>query len=940
MKKNDIFSILIFISIALFFLNACKLHSLNKTMPRAENGVLDLSAWDLEKDGPVALNGDWEFYWHAHWKPDDFSDENPPAISGFIEVPGSWNGFKVNEEKIRGAGYATYRLRIHLEKTSQFMAFKLLDMATAFTMYVNGQELTASGIPGKTFKVTFPQFFPQVVEFHPESKLVDLVIIVSNFHHRKGGAWEPILLGMSEDIWQIRQKALNRNFFLFGGILIMGLYHIGLFIFRTKDKSNLFFGIFCFLIAIRSLVTGERYLINVFPDFNWEIHTKLAYLTFYLGVPIFTLYFRYIFPKEFSKHVIYVVNVIGVLFSGIVLFTPARIYTYTAPLFQIFTLAASCYAFYILILALKRNHRGALVCLSGFVILFITIVNDILYSNLLIQTGYMIQLGFFLFIFSQASLLSFRFSKTFTTVALQRKKLEEANTACMKEIVERKRTEEALIESEEKYRLVVENANDAVAVAQDGMIRFVNRRGVELSGYSEEELRTEPFTEFVHPKDRKLVLQNYLRMLSGESVPNRYAFRFIHKDGSIRWIEISVVRITWENSPATLSILHDITDKRRLEEELFKAQKLESIGILAGGIAHDFNNILAGIIGNISLAKIDIDQNSNTYHLLNEAERASERATTLTGQLLTFSKGGAPVRRITNVSDVIVDCSTFALRGSKVRCDYNFSSDLWPVEIDEGQINQVIQNIIINACQAMPIGGTIRISAENITVETNIGLPLQPGRYVKMTFQDQGSGIPEKNINKIFDPFFSTKQTGSGLGLTIAYTIVKRHDGHLVVNSQVGLGTTFDVYLPSSRRKAQKKTKDVPNAIQGKGKILAMDDEQTVRDVIYQMLCHMGYDVELASEGQEVIKLYRRAIQADEPFDAVILDLTVPGAMGGKETISRLREIDSNVKAIIASGYSNDPVMSDYKNYGFCGIAVKPFNIQKLARILSDVLKL
>ena len=365
---------------------------------------------------------------------------------------------------------------------------------------------------------------------------------------------------------------------------------------------------------------------------------------------------------------------------------------------------------------------------------------------------------------------------------------------------------------------MVENPNDAVAVAQDGTIRFVNRRGIELSGYSEEELKTQPFTEFVHPKDRELVRQNYLRMLSGAPVPNRYAFRFIHKDGSIRWIEISVVRITWENSPATLSILHDTTDKRRLEEELFKAQKLESIGILAGGIAHDFNNILAGIMGNISLAKIDIDQNANTYHLLDEAEKASERATALTGQLLTFSKGGAPVRRITNISDVIVDCSTFAVRGSKVRCDYNFSSDLWPVEIDEGQINQVIQNIIINAEQTMPEGGTIRISAENITVETNSGLPLRAGRYVKMTFQDQGSGITEGNINKIFDPFFSTKQTGSGLGLTIAYAIVKRHDGHIVVNSQVGLGTNFDVYLPSSKRKAQKKQKMYPTQSRAKAK--------------------------------------------------------------------------------------------------------------------------
>ena len=908
-------------------------------MPRAEKGVLDLSTWDLKKDGPVALNGEWEFYWQEHWAPDYFPEETQPAFNGYIEVPGTWNDFIVNKEKIAGTGYATYRLSIQLANTGQKLAFKILDMAAAFTMYVNGEQLISSGIPGKTPQLTVPQFYPQVVKFDPGDKKIEIVIHVSNFHHRKGGAWEPILLGLSEDMWQIREKALNLNFFLFGGILMMGFYHIGLFIFRTKEKSTLYFGIFCFLIAVRCLVTGERYLINIMPGFSWEIHTKIAYLTFYAGVPIFAMYFRYVFPKEISKYVIFAVSIIGGLFSAIVLFTPARIYTHTAPLYQIFTLAASCYAFYILVLALKQKLPGSLVCFTGFVILFLTVVNDILYSNLLIRAGYLIQLGFFFFIFSQATLLSIRFSKAFETVELQHRQLEKANAACMNENIERKRTEEALRQSEEKYRLLVQNANDAIAVAQDGMICFVNPKGTELSGYSSQELKAQPFINLVHPQDRELVRKNYRLTLSGESIPDRYAFRIIRKDGSIRWAEVSAVRIRWKNQSATLSILHDITDKRRMEEELIKSQKLESIGILAGGIAHDFNNFLAGIMGNISLAKIELDKNGKAYQLLDQAEKASERAKALTGQLLTFSKGGAPIKKITTISDIIIDCSTFALRGSKVKCDFNLPTNLWPVEIDEGQINQVIQNIIINADQVMPRGGTIKISAKNIMVETDSGLPLYPGKYVKITFQDQGSGIPEVNLNKIFDPFFSTKQTGNGLGLTTAYAVIKRHDGHIIVNSKVGTGTTFDIYLPSSKGTTPKKVKDTPGAIRGKGKILVMDDEETVREVISQMLQHMGYDVELAHEGQEAIDLYRSAIEMGKSFDAVILDLTVPGAMGGKETIAKLREIDPDVKAIIASGYSVDPVMSNYKNFGFSGIIVKPFNIQKLARTLSDVLK-
>ena len=443
-KRNPIPAVLIFMCLALFLLYACKSDSSTRKVPRVENGNLDLRGWNLKKDGPVALNGEWEFYWHAHLKPEEFSGNKHPAISGYIRVPGTWNDFKLNGEKLPGEGYATYRMHLHLAQTGRILAFKILDMAVAFKMYVNGELLLSNGIPAKTSQRTVPQFHPRVVEFDPDSERVEVIVLVSNFHHRKGGAWEPILLGTSADIWQIRQKELNINFFLIGGILMMGLYHIGLFMFRSKEKSNLFFGIFCVLIVLRALVTGERYLIEIFPDFNWEVHTKIAYLTYYAGVPVFGMYFRYIFPREFSRYVVYTVNIIGGIFSAVVVFTPARIYTQTLPLFQIFTVAAACYAFYILILALKHKLLGALICLAGFIVLFLTIVNDILYSNLAIQTGYMIQFGFFIFIFTQATLLSQRFSKAFAVVELQHRELEETNAAYMNEIDERRKLNDEL----------------------------------------------------------------------------------------------------------------------------------------------------------------------------------------------------------------------------------------------------------------------------------------------------------------------------------------------------------------------------------------------------------------------------------------------------------------------------------------------------------------
>ena len=323
-----------------------------------------------------------------------------------------------------------------------------------------------------------------------------------------------------------------------------------------------------------------------------------------------------------------------------------------------------------------------------------------------------------------------------------------------------------------------------------------------------------------------------------------------------------------------------------------------------------------------------------------EAEKASIRAKSLTRRLLTFSKGGEPVKEVTTIPEVIVGCSTFALSGSKVGCEFNFPADLWPIKIDVGQINQAIQNIIINADQAMPGGGKIKIGAANITVDRNHGLPLPPGKYVVLTFQDSGSGIPQVNLSKIFDPFFTSKENGSGMGLTTAYSIIKRHDGHIAVASEIGVGTTFSVYLPSSKEKIPAKAEPVEIDIHGKGKILAMDDEEMIRDLIQLMLHRMGYEVELAKDGKEAIGLYQEALDAGKPFDAVILDLTVPGAMGGKEAIARLYEMDTKVKAIVSSGYSIDPVMSNFKKYGFCGVVEKPFNLQKLGTTLDKILKL
>jgi CheY-like chemotaxis protein len=343
-------------------------------------------------------------------------------------------------------------------------------------------------------------------------------------------------------------------------------------------------------------------------------------------------------------------------------------------------------------------------------------------------------------------------------------------------------------------------------------------------------------------------------------------------------------------------------------------------------------------MGNISLAKLEAEQGENIIEALDEALRVTSRASALTRQLLVFSKGGAPVKKTASISEVLRDSTVFALRGSKAKCEFNIVEGLWPVSVDIGQFSQVIHNLSINAVQAMPQGGVIRLNACNVALEGRSGLPLEAGRYVKISIQDEGLGIPQEHLAKIFDPYFTTKHKGSGLGLSMSYTTIHAHDGHIAVDSEMGKGTTFSIYMPASYEKLVEKGDREDKLIKGQGRILVMDDDESIRNVTEKILMELGYDVCCASDGSETITIYQDATRSGQPFDAVIMDLTIPGGMGGKETIQQLLKIDPKVTAIVSSGYSNDPIMSDFENYGFRGVATKPYSIEKLSWVLHDVL--
>jgi CheY-like chemotaxis protein len=362
--------------------------------------------------------------------------------------------------------------------------------------------------------------------------------------------------------------------------------------------------------------------------------------------------------------------------------------------------------------------------------------------------------------------------------------------------------------------------------------------------------------------------------------------------------------------------------------------------VLAGGMAHDFNNLLTSILGNVSLAKAFADPDGKVYERLTETEKAVMRAKNLTQQLLTFAKGGVPVTSTVDLSNIIVESAEFALRGAKLKCEYHIAENLWPVEADPGQINQVIHNLVINAYQSMPDGGSCRIEAGNIRIRDTASIAIPKGRYVKISIKDSGSGILPEHINKIFDPFFTTKRNGTGLGLPTAYSIIKKHGGLLTVDTEVGKGSIFHIFLPVPDKTVlpDAEEKKPPGLLTGTGKILLMDDEEFLLDMTSELLQHLGYTVETAKDGKEAIDLYKKGLESGQKHAVVIMDLTIPGGMGGKETIRELRKLDPEAKTIVSSGYSTDPILANFKEYGFNAMLPKPYELAELAEILHKVI--
>ena len=486
---------------------------------------------------------------------------------------------------------------------------------------------------------------------------------------------------------------------------------------------------------------------------------------------------------------------------------------------------------------------------------------------------------------------------------------------------------ERLAAEKERLSVTLRSIGEGVLAADaEGRVVLLNPAAERITGWRQEEAAGRPLSEILP---------------GGAAEPSAATSdaRFVGRDGAERVVERSTAPIV---DPAggevgRVVVLRDVTLRRRMENDLQRTAKLEALGVLAGGIAHDFNNILTGILGSISVARMMLPSGTPEEEILQEAEKAGTRAVGLARQLLTLSKGGAPIRVAARIAEIVADSVGFALRGSRTRCVLELPPNLWAGRVDAVQFSQVVQNLVINAAQAMPEGGTVTISARNVEYDGRGDWPLPAGRYVETTVADEGPGIPPETLSRIFDPFFTTKATGSGLGLTTAHSIMARHGGHVAVASTVGRGTTFTLLLPATDEAPPAERAPAAVGSGPRGRLLLMDDEELVRGAAKALFGAFGFSVETAADGAEAVATFRRAAEERRPFELVVLDLTVPGRMGGEECLRRLRELSSDLRAVVSSGYSDDPVMADFRGRGFDGVLPKPYRAEDVEAMLATL---
>jgi PAS domain S-box-containing protein len=797
-----------------------------RNQPQAVRGVLDLTGWNFDLKGPVDLAGEYEFYWHQHLTPGDFATASPPQPSGFIRVPGYWNGYRLAGQELPGYGYATYRLTILLGKSRPPLAIKMLEVSTAYRLFIDHHEAAAVGVAGESMETTVPRQYPVLLSFTPVSNRVVLLVQVSNFHHRRGGMWELLTLGKETALAKLQERERELDFFLLGGIFIMAIYHLGLFLARRRFRSTLYFGIFCLLISLRLFTTDERYLAQMLPELDWGVLVKVEYLTFYLAVPIFGLFIQSLFPV-FSKRLLRLVLLIGSAFSLIVILAPVRIFSHTLPFYEFTTLALIFYTFYVMLATLDRGQAETIVFLIGMSALCLTAINDMLYVEGVINTGLFVPLGMFLFIFCQASLLYVRMLKAFTLVETQGMELRATLESYKKEVLDRIRVEEALRESEEKYRTILNSIQEGYYETDlGGNFTFFNHSLCGILGFTPGEMMGMNNRQYMSPDAAKRVYNTFNRVFQTGEPAETFDWDIIAKDGTHKAVEASVALIRdSKGAPVGFrGVVRDITERRRTEEQaklhqqqLMQASKMAALGVLVSGVAHEINNpnnfimLNAPILRDAWESALPIleayykedgdflmggmkysDMRQHVPKLFAGVSQGAERIKQIVANLKNYVRGDSgDLNQAVNVNAVIessISLISNVIKNATDRFEVNYGSDLPPVRGSFQRLEQVIINLIQNACQALPN------RKKGLFVKT-----VRDGWSVVIVIQDEGTGIDPEALPHIHEPFFTTRQDsgGIGLGVSISSRIVEEHGGTMRYASELGSGTTVTITLPA-----------------------------------------------------------------------------------------------------------------------------------------------
>ncbi len=816
-------------AIAWILLLVFPLAGLGADSPSVKEGLIDLRDWNFGGDGPVALNGDWEFYWQEQLSSYDLFLDREEDID-YLHVPGVWNGHVVGNGTLvlDGRGFATYRVNILIGPLEPF-GLKLPDLGTAYRLLVDGREIFKAGEPGVDAASTKPRYYPTVVTFTPKGHRVEIILHVSNFDHRLGGAWLPILFGTASQLDELREDHLARDLVLFGAIFIIGLYNLALWALRRENTPPLYLGLFCVLLAFRILLVGDRYFTRLFPDLAFEWYVRIEYLAWYLAVPAFTAYLRHTFPREIHKYAagfIYGSFGIGAL---VVLLGPVSVSSFTVPVFQTLTVAALIYGTGSLIQANRHQRPGARILLFAYIILFISIISDMLVNAGYLDTILLLDLGLFIFVFSQSLLISYRFTLSFRTIEQQREQLQSANIQ---------------LKTQEKLR-----------------------RDAEM----------------------------------------------------------------------TSETLHD---------RISRSEKMEAIGLLAGGVAHDLNNILSNTVTYPELALLDLPEDHKLYKPLELTRQAGLRAAAVIQDLLTLARRGSIVRETINLNTLIeeylesIELQALLTAAEEIRIETDLEDGLSNIEASPVHIQKLLMNLVSNSIDAIENGGTITITTHNEDVQQKslFYSDLETGNYVVLTIEDTGTGIDPHDLDKIFEPFHTTKvmgQSGTGLGMSVVWGVVQDHHGGIDVMSHPGEGTRFEIYFPATTKAMEPAPAALPvDRLKGHGeRVLIVDDLADQRRLTEEVLIRLGYQPSSCASGEEAAERLQ-----EEDFDLILLDMVMDKGWDGPRTFMELIRISPGQKIILVSGFADVSRIRDAHDMGASGFVKKPFTLETIGRAIQKAL--